>query len=58
MSDIVLPLVSTFDQYNDNVKAAFIAMTAEAQRAFDNVTTRIDVLQVSLCTTVQNNNVS
>ena len=47
MLDVVVPLVSTFDHYDDNVKAAFLAMTAEAQGAYDSVTTRIDELQVS-----------
>ena len=48
MSDLVVPLVSTFDQYDSNVQSAFLAMSTEAQGASDNVTSKIDVLQVCM----------
>ena len=54
MADVIPPLVSTFDQYDTNVRAAFLEMASEAQSASDSVTARIGELQTLVDQTLMN----
>lgn len=46
MSNVIVPLVSTFDQFDTAAQTAFTTMSTNAQAASDDVKSRIDVLQV------------
>ena len=48
MSDMMLPLVSTFDAFDSIAQVTFLDMVAQAQSASDGVAARVGALQALL----------